>query len=188
MKRITIILIAIISIVSIDANAQKSFEKGTNLLNAGFGFGYYGYGFGVGTRSFSVPAITANYEVGVGDFIGVGPYVGFASWNYRSAGFEGGYSIFAFGGRASFHLTDVLLNDALDLGVDPNLDFYGSIIFGFNVDGYTGDFTNNYNNGLSVSFGPILGFRYYFNDSFGAYIEGGRGTFSYGTIGITVKM
>jgi len=172
--------------MSFDAKAQ-SFEKGENIFNAGFGFGYYGYGFGY-NRSFSIPAITANYEIGLGDFIGVGPYAGIASWNYSSGSFDGGYSIVAIGGRASFHLTDVLLNDALDLGVDEKWDIYATLIMGLNFDMYTGDFTNSQNNNANLSFGPIFGFRYYFSNSFGMYLEGGRGSFSYGTLGISIKM
>ncbi|MGM0579276.1 MAG: hypothetical protein ACQETL_01260 [Bacteroidota bacterium] len=186
MKKLTIILIALISLFSIDAKSQ-SFEKGENIFNAGLGFGYYGYGF-VYNRSFSIPALTANYEVGLGDFIGVGPYVGIASWNYSGTGFDGGYSIFAVGGRASFHLTDVLLNNFMELDVDEKWDFYATIIMGLNFDLYSGDFQDVENNSVRPSFGPIFGFRYLFSDNFGMYLEGGRGSFSYGTIGLSLKM
>ncbi|WKK77327.1 hypothetical protein QYS49_09170 [Marivirga salinae] len=185
MKKLTIILIAIISLWSIDTNAQ-SFQKGDNLFNAGFGFGYYGYGLGAG-RSFSIPAITANYELGVGDYIGVGPYAGIASYNYSRVGFDGGYSILAFGARASFHFTDILLNDALELDIDEEWDFYATLIFGFNIENYSGDL-NYIEDDVVVSFGPNLGFRYFFNENFAVFMEAGYGSFSYGTLGLTVKM
>lgn len=186
MKKLLPVLIAVISLVSFESNAQ-SFQKGENIFNAGFGFGYYGYGYGYG-RSFSIPAITANYEIGVGEFIGVGPYVGYASWNYSDPTFDGGYSILALGGRATFHLTDVLFNEAMDLNIDDEWDIYATLILGMNFDAYTGDFTANESNRARISFGPILGVRYYFNEKFAGYLEGGRGSFSYGTIGISVKM
>ncbi|WKV13748.1 hypothetical protein [Marivirga harenae] len=187
MKKITIIILVIIgSLFAFDTNGQ-SFEKGDNILNAGLGFGYYGYGF-VYNRSFSIPAITANYEVGLGEFIGVGPYVGIASWNYSGSGFNGGYSIFAVGGRATFHLTDVLLNELLELDVDEKWDFYATLIMGLNFDLYSGDFQNIEANQVRLSAGPIFGFRYLFSKNFGMYLEGGRGSFSYGTIGLSLKM
>jgi hypothetical protein len=186
MKKLTIILIAFISLFAFDAKSQ-SFEKGDNIFNAGLGFGYYGYGYVYG-RSFSIPAITANYEVGLGDFIGVGPYVGIASWNYSGTGFNGGYSIFAIGGRASFHLTDILLNDALELDVNEKWDIYATLIMGLNFNLYSGDFQDLETNEVRLNLGPILGFRYNFSKSFGLYLEGGRGSFSYGTIGLSLTM
>jgi hypothetical protein len=186
MKKLTIVLIILISIFSIESNAQ-SFQKGDNLFNAGFGFGYFGYGFGYG-RSFSIPAVTANYELGINEYLGVGPYAGIASWNYAGTGFDGGYSILSVGARASFHFTDILLNDALDMDIDQEWDFYAVLILGLNFDTYSGDFTAFQENKVRPVFGPNLGFRYFFNDNFAGFMEAGYGSFSYGTIGISIKM
>jgi len=186
MTKLTAILILLISTLSFDAKAQ-SFEKGDNLLNAGLGFGYYGYGY-IYNRSFSIPAVTANYEIGIADFIGVGPYAGIASWNYSGGGFDGGYSILALGGRMTFHLTDVLLNEALELDLDESWDIYGTLIMGLNFDTYSGGFTSFEKNEIRLIIGPIFGFRYHLSDNFGIYVEGGRGSFSYRTIGMSIKM
>lgn len=180
-----LILSLIIACCTMETKAQ-SFDEGDDVFNAGMGFGYYNYNYAF-NRRFSVPALTANYEKGVFKWLGVGPYVGFASWNYSSNTFDGGYSIFAVGGRASFHYTD-LLNEFLELGLDQKIDLYFTVIMGLNFNGYTGDFTAFENNEVRLNYGPVLGFRYYLSDNFGAYMEIGRGSFSYGTLGISLKL
>lgn len=182
------LLLLIIFASSLSLNAQDlSYKKGDNLVNAGFGLGYYGYGIGIG-RSSSIPALTANLELGIHEYFGVGPHVGLVSWNYNSTGFDGGFSILTVGGRGSFHYTE-LLNELLDGDMNvEKLDLYVTLIIGLEFERYSGDLRTAYGNGINVFFGPVLGARYYFGKSFGVYVEGGRGSLSILNLGITVKL
>ncbi len=190
MKKI-ILLTAAVLFVAFSAQAQESqdlsYKKGDNLFNAGLGLGYYGYGLGIG-RSSSIPALEANFELGIHEYFGVGPYAGIVRWNYRYSGFDGGFSILTFGGRGSFHYKD-LLEELLDSEIgSEKLDLYVTLLFGLEIESYSGDFTTIRNNGVGVFIGPVLGARYYFTNNFGAYIEGGRGSFSFLKLGITVRI
>ena len=169
-----------------DSDAEAVYQKGDNLFNAGFGLGYYGYGL-LGTRTSSIPALEASFELGIHDYFGVGPYAGIVSWGYRdNFGFDGSFSIVTFGGRGSFHYKD-LLEELLEseFGSDK-LDLYVTMLFGLEFESYSGDFTQN--NDVRVFIGPVLGARYYFTNNFGAYIEGGRGSFSFLKLGLTLKI
>ncbi|MBK6265971.1 hypothetical protein JKA74_13090 [Marivirga sp. S37H4] len=184
-----ILLIATALLLSFSVQAQDLvYEKGDNIFNAGFGLGYYGYG-ALGTRSFSVPAITANYEVGIHEYFGVGPYAGFAKWNYRSNiyGYDYGFSIFTIGGRGSFHFSS-LLNEALDMGIDDSkLDLYIALLMGMEFQTYSGDYGNQEGD-VDLKFGPVFGVRYYLSNNFGLYFEGGRGSLGWATFGLSLKM
>ena len=167
MKKI-ILLTAAVLFVAFSAQAQPqdlSYKKGDNLFNAGLGLGYYGYGLGIG-RSSSIPALEANFELGIHEYFGVGPYAGIVRWNYRYSGFDGGFSILTFGGRGSFHYKD-LLEELLDSEIgSEKLDLYVTLLFGLEIESYSGDFTTIRNNGVGVFIGPVLGARYYFTNNF----------------------
>lgn len=185
MKKLTILLITTISILSFDVNAQV-YQKGDNLFNPGIGLGYYGYGL-AGNQTFSLPALTANYELGVHEYFGIGPYVGYKSWRYSYLNSEYGFNIIAFGARGSFHYS-TLLKEELDVDIDDSKwDLYFLANFGFEVLTYTGD-TNFEGEVDFVFLRPALGVRYYLSENFAVFGEGGRGTLSYLTLGITLKM
>lgn len=170
------------------ANAQDlAYQKGDNLFNAGFGLGYYNYGFGFG-RTFSIPALEANFEVGIHDYFGVGPYAGFVSWNYTNTNFNGNFSIFTVGVRGSFHYS-ALVEELLETDLTSDkLDLYVTMILGAEIENYSDDFETLYDNQTTVFVGPVLGARYYFGKSFGIYAEGGRGSFSFLKLGVSLKI
>lgn len=180
--------------LSITVQAQDDdtlvYQKGDNILNVGLGLGFYNYGY-FGARSSSFPALTANYEIGFHDYFGVGPYVGYKSWNYGlGAGNDYGFSQLSVGVRGSFHYSS-LLNEALDMGIDDEkLDLYIVLIVGLEFQRYTGDYGLYFDdaNNVEPRFGPSLGARYYFSPNFGVFAEGGRGAFSWLTIGVSLKM
>lgn len=191
--------------VTIGANAQNTvrvgdsgggglaYNKGDKIFMAGVSFGYYGYGL-VGGRSIGVPPLTAALEFGLHENFSVGPYVGYASWNYRSFGLDYGSTLLAVGARGSLHYVP-LINEALDLSLnEEKFDFYVTLILGLQFRSFTGndDFGgllgDNYDNSTGLQFGPVLGFKYKFNDKFGVYFEGGRGAFGYGTIGVAIHL
>ncbi|MGD1891199.1 MAG: hypothetical protein ACFB15_11475 [Cyclobacteriaceae bacterium] len=167
-------------------SGNLAYEKGDKIFLAGISFGYYGYGL-VSTRSVSLPPLTAALELGIHESISVGPYVGYASWDYRNLGFNYGWDFLAVGGRGSFHYVP-LLNEALDLNLDEEkLDFYLTLLVGLEFQTYNGpDGVLSSANNTRFVLGPVLGFKYKFNPRFGAYFEGGRGAFGYGTVGVAI--
>ncbi len=168
---------------------QLVYQKGDNLINAGIGFGYYGYGL-AGSRSNSIPALLGNFEIGIHDYFGVGPYVGYKSWNYDFGSSRYGFNILAAGVRGSFHYSS-LINEALDLDInDQKLDLYVVLNIGLEFQNYTGDYSgfNSNNNSTFFRFRPVLGARYYFNNKFAVFAEGGNGALSYFTLGLTIKL
>jgi len=173
--------------VRVQTNNNLAYQEGDKIFMAGLSFGYYGYGY-VGSRSVSVPPITAALELGIHEYISVGPYLGYASWNYKGSNYDYGWDFISVGARGSFHYVP-LLNEALDLDLDEEkLDFYFTLIMGLEFQTYNGETFGGYNyaNNTDFVFGPVLGFKYKFNDKFGAYFEGGRGAFGYGTLGVAV--
>ena len=186
MKKLLLLIAVIFSIQT--ANAQStSHKKGDNLLNVGVGLGYYNYGF-VGNRTLNLPAFTANFELGVHDYFGVGPFVGFKSWGYRdNNNVNYRFNLFAAGARASFHYL-ALLNDALELGIDDQQwDFYITLHLGIENRSYTADL-QGLNPTTIFIYRPAAGFRYYLSPDFGLYAEGGYGALSFLTVGATLKL
>ncbi len=174
-----------------ESGGGLAYDKGDKIFMAGISFGYYGYGY-LGGRSVSVPPLTAALELGIHENFSVGPYVGYASWSYDYTSFNYSWNFLAVGARGSFHYVPVL-NEALDLSLDEEkLDFYVSLLAGLEFQSYSGDSfggvfgDDEYSNNTRFRLGPVLGFKYKFNDNFGAYFEGGRGAFGYGTIGVAI--
>lgn len=172
--------------VRVETNDGLAYQEGDKIFLAGISFGYYGYGL-AGTRSVSLPPLTAALEFGIHEHFSVGPYIGYASWNYRGFGADYGWDFLAVGARGSFHYVP-LLNEALDLDLDEEkLDFYVTLLMGLEFQTYSGpDGILSSANNTRFVFGPVLGFKYKFNDKLGVYFEGGRGAFGYGTLGVAV--
>ena len=181
-----------------ESGGGLAYNKGDKIFMAGISFGYYGYGLGTG-RSVTVPPLTAALELGIHENFSVGPYLGYASWRWNDRFFGTSYdyrwNFLAVGARGTFHYVP-LLNEALDLSLDEEkLDFYVTLLIGLEFQRYSGedysgvlgDFYDN-NNSVGLQFGPVLGFKYKFNDKFGVYFEGGRGAFGYGTLGVAIHL
>ena len=178
-----------------DSGGGLAYNEGDKIFMAGISFGYYGYGLGSG-RSVSVPPLTAALELGIHENFSVGPYVGYASWGWDNrllgVNYNYRYNFLAIGARGSFHYVPIL-NEALDLSLDEEkLDFYVTLLVGLEFQSYNGEdfggpFGDRYNDNYTrFRLGPVLGFKYKFNDRFGAYFEGGRGAFGYGTLGVAI--
>lgn len=185
--KIYLSILVFLSFGAANAQEESNYEKGDLLLNGGISFGYYGYGY-LGTRSRGMVPVTASLEYSINDKLGVGPYAGYANWNYTYTNSDYSWTFLAFGARGSFHAT-TLLNDLLDTGMDPNeLDIYLAVLLGLDIRSYSGE-GNVYTDNSSVNLilGPVLGVRYFFSDSFGVYLEGGRGAFGFGTLGVSFK-
>jgi hypothetical protein len=170
------------------STAMAQYEKGNITANAGFSFGLIGYGYGYygGARGF-LP-ITLNAEYSVNDVFAIGPYFGMYSRSYAAGDYK--FRALSFGARGTFHASE-FLNDNLNMSINTDkVDIYGSLILG--IESYSWKYADYisagyYSNGSRFIFGPVLGIRYLFSPNFGAFFEGGRGAFGYGTLGITAR-
>ena len=161
----------------------------SQILQSGISFGYYGYGY-VGNRVGLTLPLTVAYETYFGEHISGGGFLGYASYKYEGVnGNEYGWTFFDFGFRASYHYIHIL-NELTESNVDPKkFDFYVTVMLIFENRSYSSDsdyYSGFYDNEFDVIFGPVAGFRYKFSDRFAAYFEGGRGTFGYGTLGVSL--
>ena len=165
-----------------------------NLFGAGLSMGYYNYGY-KGSRSISFPPVTSYIEFGVHKNITVGPYIGFARWNYRYTGFAQPYNYsWAFtslGARGSLHLSG-FINESFGADIDESrTDFYLTVILGMEYRRYsteTADLDDNYSNSIHLLFGPLAGVRYYFSEYFAVYFEAGRGSLGVLSFGLSLKL
>lgn len=175
------------------SKAQNAYEKGDRIANLGFSLGHYGYGL-AGTRSGGFIPLTASLEFGVHENISVGPYVGYASWNYDYAfnSFRSSYSsrYFSVGAKGSFHYLS-LMNQEFNTNLnEQKLDFYLSLFLGLENRSFGYDDQNDPNQRNNVSrviFAPVLGFKYLFTPNVGAFLELGRGTFGYLSLGVSAN-
>jgi hypothetical protein len=205
MKKIYLLTLVFVTILSTTAFAQEetnddpqdttktnldlSYNKGDVLAQAGISLGYYGYGYSGSRTGFTLP-ITASLEYGISDKISAGPYAGFARWSYKYYDYKYSWTFISLGARGSFHYTQ-FFNEIFDTDLDESkYDLYVTVIAGIEIRNFSSSddfFTDYYDNDVTGVFGPMLGFRYYFNPSFSAFFEGGRGAFGYGNFGVSMK-
>jgi hypothetical protein len=159
-----------------------------NIIQGGVSFGYYGYGY-IGSRTgISVP-VTAAYEKYIHDYVSVGGFIGYAGYRYEDVNDQKyGWTFLSFGARGSYHFIH-FLNEALDQDIDSEkFDFYISLMLIMESRSFSSEsafYDNYYDNEFNINIGPVAGFRYIFTDNLSLYFEGGRGTFGYGTLGVS---
>src|SRR5690554_2260799 len=149
-------------------------------------YGYYG------SRSFSVP-LTATVDYGATDEFSFGGFIGYYGTSYGPKGNRYGFRNFSFGAQGTFHAT-AIMNEAFDMDIDEKkVDYYVRLMLGYetfswtyNGKSYSDFYYDNQTSGRLV-FAPVLGVRYMFNPNLGVYVEGGRGTYGYLTLGLSVK-
>lgn len=184
---ILIVFVSVMGVKAQEATTSNSRSDGS-LLQAGISFGYYGYGY-IGSRTgFSIP-LTASYEKYFDEHISGGGFIGYASYGYKGySDYKYRWTFINVGARASYHYIH-FLNDALEMDIDENkYDFYLTLMLIFENRSFssTSDYYEGYyDDKFSVDLGPVAGFRYHLSDQFSLYFEGGRGTFGYGTFGVT---
>ncbi|MEX2485031.1 MAG: hypothetical protein WED10_10740 [Brumimicrobium sp.] len=187
------------SFVFVNKATAQAYTSRNVYLNAGVSFLFDPYrpstfGYWSNYNYSFTPPVTASLEVGISDLFSVGGYASHRSygWDYTTAAGKYKYTNrrMSFGGRFSFHYL-ALANEILGIGMDEEkLDFYVTGIVGVNVHTRSDiepDFRKT-DTDLRPFFGPILGFRYMFNNNFGAYLESGRGSLGYANIGLTLKL
>jgi hypothetical protein len=183
MKKISILLIVLVTGASLSFGQSKCFEKGNVLLNPGIGFGERGFGrgwgwggsgWGTGFR----PTVSFSADFGVHDYVSVGPYVGMRFYG-------DGVNAFGFGARGSFHWWQ-LLDDkvAADLKQDQ-LELYYTLYLGGNVVT-----VRDWGSDGRFGWGSTLGLRWYpnANNRFALFGEFGASPITFTTIGCTIKV
>ncbi|MBT4333202.1 MAG: hypothetical protein HOD64_07980 [Candidatus Cloacimonetes bacterium] len=193
MKKISILVILLISICSVSLFAQETvtktadypvvFQPGEKIAQAGLGFGMMGlYG------DLVIPPISFSVDIAKeieGFPLSFGGLIGIAKseydYSYWTEEYKWTYTYIVIGGRAAYHLK-------LD---SPKIDPYGGVMLGYNIvsftepSGYSG---TGYSSGSSyLMYGFYGGARYFFNPKMAVYAELGYG-FGYLNLGISYKL
>ena len=181
---------AILFMTLANVNAQDVFGKGTIATNVSIGLGsynYYGYKVGIPPLSVAVDAGIIDNLIGDNGSIGIGGYVGFATYSYTYNYYADYYykasmTRMCLGVRGTFHYQ---LTDRLDTYAGLMLGMYTySWRYTDNYDDYYNDYYRN-TNSTSFAFSPFVGTRYYMSSNFGFNAEIGYG-FTYISAGITL--
>ncbi|MEA1885844.1 MAG: hypothetical protein U9N72_01365 [Bacteroidota bacterium] len=183
MKKLLAILVMSFFALTQMAAQDPIFVKGDKVLNLGIGLGTTLY---TGTYySMQLPPVSASLELGILDevidkgSVGVGPYVGLASYKWEYSGWGYKYLNIILGARGNFHYPFI-----------EKLDTYTGLLVGFNVvsssefgtpTGYDYSATSS---GLAWSW--FIGARYYFKDNIAGMLELGYGI-SYLNLGVALK-
>jgi len=178
MKKIALLLVAFL-FVFVFRPAQAQVAKRDRYLNAGLGLGVYNAG--------GIP-IGASLEVGLKDKISVGGFADYVRYGYRSLGYKWNYNFIYFGGRASYHLGNLLKE--IGMSEEDKFDPYAGVSIGIRTVSYndhTGveDYVNPYSTGIIM--GLHLGTRYMLSDKIGGFGEVGYGVSAL-RLGLTVKL
>ena len=185
MKYLNIPLFLALILGGITLQAQ-SFREGQVTISPSIMVGTIGF-YGGGT---GLP-LAVSGEYGITEYIGVGPFLGYAGYNYNSGSFKYKWTFFTFGARGDFHFWS-LLEDATesDLGADK-IDVYAGALLGFRTASYSS------NDGVTVggtsfgsggTFGLAIGGRYYVSDKVAVFAEAGRILFGSLNIGATIRI
>ncbi len=166
MKKFLLCVAAMLGMASM-ASAQ-TFADGDNVISASVGFG----------GNYGVP-ISVAYEKGVYDIneksaIGVGGYLGYASYSEKFTYGKYSYSDIFIAATGSYHYTGV-----------SKFDFYGGLRLGYDIssaktkwndDSYDSLYGGSYSASASgFVYSVVVGARYYFSESWAAQAEFGFG-------------
>ena len=178
MKKLLFALVLSLGLGTVNTADAQVMSARPSHTSPNFNLGYYG-GFGgglYGGYGGFTPGGTVNVDIGVHDYVSVGPYVGFAGRN--------GFRNIAFGARGNFHFGQ-LIGDKKGVDLLSNrLDLYYSLGLGGRIT------TNKDFDGSDFDFGfsSSLGVRYYFMDWIGVQAEFGATEMSWAKLGVTFKL
>lgn len=184
------------------AQGQVSLEKGDVLINPAITLGWYNYGYNLDVVNI-LPPVALNFEYAVHDLFSVGLEAEYGQRSYRDLLFLTGTNTYKYeykglSLRGSFHYLDLLKNlfgDDLGALNSDKIDFYVGASTGILITTYTSTWISP-TDGLEHKqksfnsngrFGYMAGFRYYFNDHFGAFLETGKNSLGWAKVGLTIK-
>lgn len=169
-----------LSLNTTSLSAQNVFNQGDGIVNIGIALGGYGY-----ANATSLPAIGVSYDHGLSNdlgpgFLSAGGIVGFktASYDY-GADFRSRWTNIFIGARGLYHW-DQLQSDKYNV--------YGGLVLGLRY--FTFSDSNDFipsSNSANLFLGGVVGGRYMFTPSLGAFAELGY-SIGYATIGVSLKL
>ncbi|MBL0744879.1 outer membrane beta-barrel protein [Chryseolinea lacunae] len=158
-----------------------SYSKSTGILSFGLGFPNkpVGYWNGYGSHS-SLPVLYAKYEHGIMDEVGIGGELGITGGSYKYNGNAEKAKITAFhmAVMGYYHFNKLIPVKQLDVYAGAGLALRNRAVSnaGFGDDTAT-----------EVNVAVKVGARYYFTDSFGAYLETGYDNMSDVNLGVSFR-
>lgn len=196
----------ILCITCLNANGQDAaYEKGQFQINGGIEFGVFdrdAYQYRNTTEYDNVSSnestpISANIEYGISQSFSIGGYGSYFSktWNYDNFSQEASESSFqaiSFGVRGTLHGTP-LINDLIKgLTINPDKwDIYTSLMVGIETLNWEHSWEDSFNDQPSSEtkfrLGPVIGARYMFTPTIGAFAEFGGGANGAGRVGFSLN-
>jgi hypothetical protein len=174
------LLLAFITLQCACAFSQDPFKKGTKLLDFNIGLGSPYWGSGLKKTLPINPRV--GLEVGVTDEISVGGSVAYSgakyTYDYFGTRYEYKYNAWFIALRGAYHFT--LENEKLDPYVGASL--------GYVVVSVSGDDDYEYSVGSGAGYGAFGGIRYYLKPNLGLNAELGYSSFSFLSIGVSLRL
>lgn len=180
------LLVALVILAIHLPGKTQPFLPGDKAINIGIGIGstwYSGFGYKSG-----FPPLSGTFEYGVTELgpgvLGIGGYLGFSSYkwedSYGGSTYGWRYSSTIIGARGNYHYN-----------FHEKLDTYAGMLLGFNIisSKATGNLPSFYDyavSGSSFIWSIYVGGRWYFTDSFAAFLELGYGI-AWLNIGVAFK-
>ncbi|NOQ72144.1 MAG: hypothetical protein GQ574_09090 [Crocinitomix sp.] len=203
LKNALILLLLILSSFSSIAKGALSIEKGDVLINPSLTLGGYDYGYSWDIVNV-IPPVAFNFEYASTNYLSFGLEAEYGLRRYKDNLFTASdylykYEYKTIGFRGSFHYLDFFKNmlaDKLGGFNSENLDFYVGASTGLLWINTTEKWDQE---GMSVQherktfdsnwrFGYFAGFRYYFSNRFGAFLETGKNPLGWVKVGLTLKL
>lgn len=187
-----LVVVCLVTLICVGSQAQV-FKKGANLANVGIGFGAAYSQTGLSAK---VPPLSISYEHGINEQWGLGGFFG-----YYAGSLSQKFSATSSNGIVTATLTNdvsyftVGLRGVYHFKTTDKYDLYGSAMLGYNagsaklsVDPPSASLGTTLPAAVSsgVIVGAIVGGRYFFTESIGAFAELGYG-FAYATVGLSAK-
>ncbi len=199
-----LVLLLIISASSTTlAQSAPSIEKGNILINPSITLGWYDYGYSWDVVNI-IPPVALNFEYASTDYLSFGLEAEYGLRRYRDGLFTASDYLYKYeyktvGFRGSFHYLDFLKNlleDKMGGLNSDKLDFYVGASTGLlwinTTEKWSQLGTNEQHErktfDSSWRFGYFAGFRYYFSNQLGAFLETGRNPLGWAKVGLTLKI
>ncbi len=166
-----------------------TYNKGDKIAQIGIGVGASSGSWGYGSLGFGV-SVLGSLEFGIHDFISIGPYLGFAGYDYDYSIYSNSsLTYLAFGAKSSLHIIP-FITEVFDANWTPDkLDLYVALYTGLQIrnDHYDFGGTNYNNSDLGFNFGFVPGIRYMPSPKIGFFGELGYGPLSFFTAGVAFE-
>ncbi len=168
MKKVFLILLSAMLVITVGVNAQSALPKGQTQIN-----------FGVGFSNEGIP-VYLGFDHAVHNNVTLGAELSYRGWeeDYHNDHYK--HNVLGISGNVNYHFNTVL-------SIPSNWDLYAGLNVGYyawkSPDGYNGD----HSSGLGL--GAQVGGRYYWSKKAGINLEfGGGNAFSGGKLGLTFRL